>query len=314
MEEYAVVAFLDVLGFRKIVEDWDRAKEYYGRLSAYLNAHRTTFDLAEEWVYGREMPGPEMAERPQTTTRLLSDSIVITSTDPVVALLRVIDILSMLLDGGIFLRGCIAHGRHVEVRSGEDFAVVSQALARAYEVESKEAVFPRVVLDPSFLGRLAENTAALINLGRFLVQSEDGHWFVNPFGHEGISMELAAAHVRKGIAEAEREDIRAKYLWLGDLMNFLAYPGAVEKCAYYDEPGQFSQLMRTVKALGEPVVETYLHRETPVRFLRFRHSQVRCALKESFADNVGADRLHAAELAYLFGRERMRADDDAQTS
>lgn len=143
--EKHVIAFIDILGFKEHIEktlvDESYAKALHNIL-AYLNnikVNNYKGDYPENNTSGREIS-------------VFSDSIVIsyplTYTSAVFyLLLDVIHIQLDMLANGILLRGGITVG-DLYHRSG---VVYGPAMNEAYKLESKNAIYPRVVVDENTL-------------------------------------------------------------------------------------------------------------------------------------------------------------------
>lgn len=149
--EKHVIAFIDILGFKEHIEktlvDESHAKALHNIL-AYLNNIKVdnyNGDFPENDTSGREVS-------------VFSDSIVIsyplTYTSAVFyLLLDVIHIQLDMLANGILLRGGITVG-DLYHRSG---VVYGPAMNEAYKLESKNAIYPRVVVDEKILEEGAKN-------------------------------------------------------------------------------------------------------------------------------------------------------------
>jgi hypothetical protein len=72
--------------------------------------------------------------------------------------------------GGFLIRGAITVGNIVHT---EDF-VFGPALNRAYELESEQAIVPRIIFDPDTVSVFGE-------LPPMIVKSDDGLYFIDPF-------------------------------------------------------------------------------------------------------------------------------------
>jgi hypothetical protein len=79
---------------------------------------------------------------------------------------------SSLLAMGVLVRGGIAKGPTFHA----DDMLYGEGLIKAYDLESKTAVYPRVVIDPQLL---AEDRDGLKL--KFLSLDTDGHWYIDPF-------------------------------------------------------------------------------------------------------------------------------------
>jgi hypothetical protein len=128
------VAFIDILGFREMVGRMRRAPKFYEDVLSALSAMRRTL--------------PPREEKAATDLRVqtFSDSIVLSTLptpDGLWHLLFVVhDLTDALLPRGIFIRGGVAKGR----MHHEDDVLLGEAMIEAYDIESKVAGHPRIVL------------------------------------------------------------------------------------------------------------------------------------------------------------------------
>lgn len=141
----SVVAFLDVLGFRDILKKKEAAEDYFNAVMASIG------DLSKS----------------ELKAVLISDSVVLkipmSSPDPVRNMLvAVARVQSDLAVKDIWLRGGITIGNFDFQSQGDFQIVVGEALARAYELESKFARVPRVLIDPSLGAKLEFDRTELL--------------------------------------------------------------------------------------------------------------------------------------------------------
>lgn len=144
--EKSVVAFLDVLGFRSILKTKEKAEDYFSAVIKSIG------DLSKA----------------ELKAVLISDSVVLkipfTSPDPVRNMLvAVARVQSDLAVKDIWLRGGITIGDFDFQTKGDFQIVVGDALARAYELESKFAKVPRVLIDPALGEKLGYDRVQLLN-------------------------------------------------------------------------------------------------------------------------------------------------------
>ena len=144
--EPCIVSFIDVLGFRNLLET------------------RHAHDIREVLLQLREFSAPleDRLKRPVKDARLLSRAFADSVSDAVVRVRvydthyydgaffhELLDLLHMQVEcirRGILIRAGVTIGSaHVGVR-GEG-PVFGPAMVRAYEIEAREAVFPRIVVD-----------------------------------------------------------------------------------------------------------------------------------------------------------------------
>ena len=163
---------------------------------------------------------------------------------------------------GWFLRGALA----IAPLYANDQFVIGTGLMRAYQLESEEAVFPRVVLDHPIkaqtvehLGYYAEPYGSPQN--NLIVIDEDKRWFINylyapiylDYPEEGalpLYREHRDAVVTKLSQAADNERVRAKYQWVAAYHNwFCSHWISEEFCADLQiqgvAPRNFRQLIES---------------------------------------------------------------------
>lgn len=207
--DYGIVAFTDILGFRSMVErdSVERPPEFLSRIIDALDELQT-----------------ELESHDVAVTQF-SDSVVLeTKFSPqqfAVCLEAVQRLQQVLITREISVRGGIAFGYHY----GADGRIFSQALVKAYEIESGVARFPRVVVDPNLLDA-ALNHDDLDPRDRdrahkLLMLDRDGSTFVHY-----LEAGILPAHATLLESQLCRRDLPAGVLeklhWQADYHNFIA--------------------------------------------------------------------------------------------
>lgn len=211
--EYGVVAFVDLLGYRAMVAR-DSGAPVASHLPALVRVTSAVRSLCA--VAG-------------ATLHAFSDSMILSlplSPNGVVAVVRLVrELQRQLIGEGIIVRGGVAFGKHFD----ENNVVFSEALIRAYELESSCARVPRVVLDLDLVDYVA-NHESLHSVDReWLAQAtlvdDDGRRFVHYLDEE-IRQAHAAACCSTLNAAARLPGVLDKALWLIRYHNFV-FPGDV---------------------------------------------------------------------------------------
>ena len=152
-----LVIFLDVLGFSKVVGDADAPAALHRAYRTLLDV-QSRVDLPSAGENELELAAQNRDYGKQVLA--LSDSIVI-AVDPAsyaanarnpfdilcLELIWVLHAQMQLVAKGIFLRGGISHGKFFS----QDNLLISPALVRAHELESKIAKHPRILIGQSTL-------------------------------------------------------------------------------------------------------------------------------------------------------------------
>ena len=224
------VAFVDVLGFRQKLLEFekdaklkkvDEGDEYL--VSEKVNEFICTF---------KEVTS--LLEKENYKYYLFSDNICITidyieNPNLLVSLLLIIsELFFSFAQKGYFLRGGIHLGKFVD----EDKIALGNPLVIAYEMESKEAVYPRILISDPYmeilrnyqqsdqlteyrnlnLEHLTRQSCQLSFLNVFfnVIRKEDKAGFFQAFQTK-ITENLKSSN--------NKEDIHIKYRWLADQFN-----------------------------------------------------------------------------------------------
>lgn len=244
MYEKAIVTFLDILGFADIIHQSNpqAVKAVLDRLESF-----TVPDIKEE--SGCE---PEAISFSDSVVRVRRLETEANKTMPFGILFNeILDLVhaqGMLIDSGVLLRGGIAFG---DVRiSGKQ--VFGPALASAYELESKYAQYPRIVVSASLFRELKtcpllvashhDPDTEISFISDMLTQGDDGMWFID-YGR-AIARELDEPEmypiflkrhrgvVLRGIRRfrSQNRAVLVKYVWLASYHNKLVQEIDSEWC------------------------------------------------------------------------------------
>lgn len=154
-------ALLDVLGYRQHLE-MDRGT---GRLDFQekLGAALQILESIDEGVFH---------------VQAISDTIIVTCSDHqhfVEFLILLRKVFLAFLGQGLYVRGGIAYSRHYQKKH----LTYSHAVAKAYELESSHAIYPRIVIDGNIIKmyETGSDLASLTSTG--LICVENGVHFLN---------------------------------------------------------------------------------------------------------------------------------------
>jgi len=161
-----ILAFIDILGFRAEVIQTGRYSKRVQEILKILQSIQT---------HGQQMN----ESTPECEVTVFSDSIVISEPENDDAYFRVVQrtshLVTELLFLGIACRGGIVKGwlHH------SDSIVFGEALVKAYELESKMAVYPRILLEFPVAQQLIPFSTEI----PWIRQDIDGMWYVNVFNN-----------------------------------------------------------------------------------------------------------------------------------
>ena len=264
--EDRLVAFLDILDFKGMIngtvdkDDADVPDRIAAIEAAYEAIHRN-------WD----------SDKPHTSKRvtIFSDSIVISvrSDEPSELFWTILEIkhlIMALISHGILVRGALVRGKllHDEKR------VFGPALVEAYLLESKAALYPRIILDRELtnLAKTARSThhspADEQRYVRSLLEHDsDGMLYVDYFSKAAgelddpaydfpVYIERLAHIIRKGLqgsTHRSRADIRVKYFWMRERYNKMVdevQRPLSDKYGQDDEPTELDSVYLSLKKIG----------------------------------------------------------------
>ena len=211
--EEHVVAFIDVLGATSmIIKDADASLNKIH--SAYLKAKK----LFDAWFLSNGLINELIS------ITIFSDNIIIAGkvTDAQVfkSVYRAVHIMAAYFQGllmvdGILLRGGITHGSFYK----DDIMVWGTALVKSHELESKTAIYPRIVVDPDTIERIgdpfSEENTKLFKLKK----DSDGKYFVdymkaNVQGNDRALLRFEIDRNKKRISDNANDNrLLQKFYW-----------------------------------------------------------------------------------------------------
>lgn len=128
-------AFVDILGFRQLIDRLDRNQIKFQLVRKLLKT-----------IQGPSQDRPYLFDRADFRAQSISDAIALSAKPKIEGLWQLLyslDKLSFeLLDEGYFVRGAIVKGKLYH----DDQIVFGSALVRAYELESTVVNFPRIMV------------------------------------------------------------------------------------------------------------------------------------------------------------------------
>lgn len=237
--ECCIVTFLDVLGFREIV-----------RSRSACDVHKIIKQL-ERFARPAEI---EDIDEPKVMSRVVvqsvSDAIVRarifkTEYHDGAFFLELVDLLHAqieLVGLGVLVRGGVTVGE-IFVGEAGDATFFGPALIRAYEIESQEAIFPRIVVGEEALAEHRSNKALrsegntlkyeLEAIDKLLAVGEDGTRYIDYLAaaegefDEGSYPDFLHRHaelIRNGRMAASDPRVRRKFEWLARYHNARVVP------------------------------------------------------------------------------------------
>lgn len=268
MYEPCIVSFIDVLGFRDIIET---------RPPAEIIKILETLEKSTK-------PPKEPIPRRMKEFRLYSQAFAFTMSDAVIRarvyetqyrdgafFCELLDLLHAqleLINSGVLIRAGVTVGEAYVDLTGEG-PVFGPAVVRAYEIESQEAIFPRIVVDDLAIELLREDQNLLsennppdeeiAQILDFLSTGEDGTLFIDYLkagssefdGHED-QMGFLARHrdlIVGGQSKTLDPRTKRKYDWLVRYHN--AYVAELHTDAENDE--SYRQSLSEDLGIADPI-------------------------------------------------------------
>jgi len=214
-------AFIDILGFKNKMQNFDEAMAYYKQFftsyEAFSKLHNQILtDVAG--VLGDKSNNKE-EQLLSVESMIFSDSIVLYSENWNALLFQIANVMSYLLNCGFLFRGGVGYGKHfVDIHIGQTY-IVSEGLIQAVEIESKISNYPRIVISQEALDEIISQMDSLYDLDNMLIQDEDNYWFINPFFLNpdiGVIYEKVNENIEKYCNEKYVE----KYIWMKELCEY----------------------------------------------------------------------------------------------
>ncbi|EHH2484536.1 hypothetical protein J7X22_004645 [Vibrio parahaemolyticus] len=262
--EHRVVAFIDILGFKALLNDTvdNKGNDDEAAIEAVVSAYEAIRDI---WDLDTQSKLEDFGVSHASDSRevsIFSDCLVVSFLvdQPKEVFFTLIDIqllIMNLLSRNILCRGAISIGKFIHTSK----YLFGPALVEAYTLESKAALYPRVILDRAVIeagiehSSMSNNSSFDTNLiNSLLKQDSDGMYYIDYF--YGAQSELNDPEydfpnyisnlgqiIRKGLMSAShhsKADIRVKYLWMreryNDMIDIVTSKDAIENL---ESRGQF---------------------------------------------------------------------------
>lgn len=260
--EDRIVVFIDILGFKKIIESTvdssgNEIVENSHRVLHLLNLPETIFK-----------EHPEMKSTKIVTQ--FSDSVVISFnyTEESQVFYTLLDILHLQLEMvmlGQIARGALCFGKLYHTRD----KVFGPGMVKAYEFETQSAIFPRVVIDEEVL-RVGERYAIdghtpeieREHLRNLAIKDFDGHYYVDYFSKAQGELDYPDLQwpeylekmkeiIVKGL-KVQNAGVRNKYMWMAEKYNVLIKrykdPGFIKSIGEHAGP-EFSEFYDSLEEI-----------------------------------------------------------------
>lgn len=239
--EDRIVAFIDILGFKNLINGTIDIKGHCIEKNIDL-----IFDTLLDIRDFLDIDQPEKYPEESTQITQFSDSIVISfRVNEKGGVYQTLNILQMLIIKLIFrqiiIRGGIAFGPLIH----NEKTVFGPGLNTAYEMESKAALFPRVILDKSILAIGKKNHSShhlpkheLDGLKGIVTKDTDNMYYIDYFEkafgnlNEPEDIPDYIDNIRETIlpyAHTTKPDLKVKYGWMINKFNIMIKKTMIKK-------------------------------------------------------------------------------------
>lgn len=191
--DYSIVAFVDILGFSNMVRsDCENQNGAFRYFEILRQLNEDTRRIGE------------------CSITQFSDSVIFALPLSQDNYLKIIEILAdyqkELLYHSIICRGAIAYGKHYK----ENDFMFSQALIEAYQLESREAINPRIILSEN----LIEYFKPYAQLPEHIIRERDGFYFIDYL--EDADRDLSYERLKEIDSSIGQQGlgVKEKYYWL----------------------------------------------------------------------------------------------------
>lgn len=229
---YRAVAFLDVLGFqgRLIGFNQEAEENRFSESNELADSEYYYSESASKFI--RIVEGALM-KLPDEKFKyyLFSDNICITSLaettpeDLKDLLLIISELFYDFAINGYFLRGGIDYGLFID----DDNLALGVPLAEAYKMESKLAIYPRILLSQKLVDRFIEEDEFKDDLTILLISKSHEYFFLNVFSHvfqsdyredkQDYFESLKSAVEKELKTNLENEKLYLRYKWFAQIFN-----------------------------------------------------------------------------------------------
>lgn len=227
--ENRVVAFIDVLGFRGLINNSQEIDQSTGELTQQAREELARILAVTNFLKGEEIGAGFQQEK---TLAKINDRRVISFSDsiaisyPVKKLTSIIDdiidIQTYISSFGILLRGGIAMGNLYH--DNDDKIMFGSAFNDAYELESKISKHPRIIISEEILDSLEQDQDEEWMITR-LISSDDGFYHLHMLHPDSgintadkttkqLSIDAIEKRISVVLATTKQVDVKTKMYWL----------------------------------------------------------------------------------------------------
>jgi hypothetical protein len=238
--EQRIVAFIDILGFKSLLSETTDNKgiDNEKAINAVISAYEAIRDI---WDLDKKSDYLDTESSDSKKVSIFSDCLVVSfevnqPSQVFYTLLEIKWLIMRLISRKILCRGAVSVGKFIHT----DNYLFGPALVEAYTLESKAAMYPRVILDHTVIEAGAQNSIMdhdsseeLRYVRSLLEQDSDGMYYIDYFFKAQSELDdpeydfpeyinNLGAIIRKGLmgsSHHSKADIRVKYSWMRERYN-----------------------------------------------------------------------------------------------
>lgn len=238
--EQRIVTFIDILGFKSLLDETvDKNNE---DVEDKINLVISAYEAIRE-IWNLDVAPSDLLSNKSSSKQvsIFSDCIVVSSkveesSEVFYTLLEIKWLIMRLLSRKILCRGAVALGKFIHTPN----YLFGPALVEAYILESKAAMYPRVILDHSIIEAGSEYCASHHTstqekeiLYSLLEQDSDGMYYIDYFFKAQSELDDPEYDfpayiqnlgdiIRKGLMASshhQKADLKVKYSWMRERYN-----------------------------------------------------------------------------------------------
>lgn len=238
--EQRIVAFIDILGFRSLIDRTISAdgSDETSRIDEVVRAFQSIIEI---WQRDEPTQSLDRDEPSSKQVTIFSDSIVVSfrvdePSEVFQTLLEIKWLIMSLLNQRILCRGAVTMGKLIH----NSKYLFGPALIEAYTLESKAALYPRVILERSIIeagSRLKRRdnrrSEELESIESLLEADSDGMYYIDYFYKAQSELDDPIYDfpayinglgdvIRRGLSSSShhsKADVRVKYSWMRERYN-----------------------------------------------------------------------------------------------
>ncbi|MFZ5294765.1 hypothetical protein ACS6K7_06515 [Enterobacter chuandaensis] len=238
--EQRIVAFIDILGFKSLLDGTVEkdGNDNENAIDAVVSAYEEIYDI---WNLDENPSFIDSKPTQSKKVSIFSDCVVVSfevdqPSEVFYTLLEIKWLIMRLISRGMLCRGAVSMGKFIHT----DRYLFGPALVEAYMLESKAAMYPRVILDHSVIEAGINNRGPHHSISQekayvesLLEQDSDGMYYIDYFFKAQSELDdpendfpayidNLANVIRKGLmgsSHHSKADLRVKFSWMRERYN-----------------------------------------------------------------------------------------------